>query len=85
VLALPFHVAMNPTVTELPAASAPLHDTLVSVTFVPLWAYAAFQAWLTVCPSTNVNRTVQDVVAAVPVFCTVTPAWKPVAHWLVTW
>jgi len=35
------------------------------------------QIWVIVCPLGNVNVTVQEVVAVVPVFVTRTSPWKP--------
>mgnify|MGYP003423530270 CR=1 FL=1 len=73
-------LARNPKLVLAPAASVPFQLALVTVTAAPDWVSAAFQDWLTCCPSAKVQVNVHPLIAAVPVFATVTSPWNPPPH-----
>jgi hypothetical protein len=50
------------------------------VTPLPDWVSVVFQNCDTVCPLANVQDTFHPLIAAVPVFVTVTWAWNPPDH-----
>jgi len=52
---------------------------LTAVTALPLCVTVAFQAWVTVCPAANVQRSVQPESGS-PRLVTLTFAVKPPAH-----
>ena len=83
-LALPFQEAMKPTEVVAPAAMAPFQATFFTVTAAPLWVNVPFHDWEMTCPLANVKVTVQAEMAAVEVFFTVIPPWKPPSHWFWT-
>lgn len=66
------------------AATVPLYGALVTVTLLPLTVSVPFQSWLIVCPLGSVQRTVQAFMVAASLLVTVTSAWNPPGHLLVT-
>src|SRR5215475_14977741 len=54
-----------------------------TVTDDPLWVTVPFHNWVIVCPFANVQVTVHELRAVLPLV-TLTFAWKPVFHWLTT-
>ena len=74
-----FGAPRKPNVVMALAASEPLNDRFLTVTFEPFVVSAPFQSWVMVCPLASVQVTVQALMAALPAF-TVTSAWKPPDH-----
>ena len=77
---VPFQLARKPKFAVPPAPMAPLYDAFVTVTAVPDWVTLPLHSWVMVCPLANVQRRVQPLIAAVPVFVIFTSPWKPPGH-----
>lgn len=82
-LPLPFQLAMKPKAVELPAPTAPFHGRFFAVTAVADWVTLAPHAWLICCPPPKAKPVLHPAIVLVPVFLTLTSAWKPPLHWLV--
>ena len=70
-------LAVKPIVTEPPGASDGLQVGAAAVIVVPDWVTVAFQPLCSVTPDGTVQVAVHGLTAFVPVFLTVTLAWKP--------
>lgn len=83
---VPLQEAWKPgsTASELPAAIELFTETFVTVTALPDCEKLPFQPNVTICPLAKEKRSVQPLIAVVPVFVIVKPAWKPPDHWLTT-
>jgi hypothetical protein len=81
---VPAQLARNPKAVFAFGARDPFQLSLRTVTALPDWVCRPPQSWLMLCPLPNVHVTCQLVVAFVPVLVTVTEAWNPPGHWLVT-
>lgn len=68
--------AMKPKVADLPAASVPLYDMLVAVTFAPDWVKVASHIWLMAWLPGNVQPTFQPLRPEDPAV-TVNWPWNP--------
>ena len=66
------------------AASDPFQVALRAVTAAPLVVSVVLQDWVMLWPLGSVQETVQLPIAELPAV-TVTWAWKPPCHELVTW
>lgn len=74
------HVPWKPNWVLLPDAIAALKSTFFAVTAVPDWVTVAFHAFATFVSPGKLNVSVQPLIAAVPVFETVTLAVMPPGH-----
>src|SRR5690606_28931975 len=82
---VPFQVARNPMFAPAPGARLPFQVSLCTVTPAPTWSSCPPQYWVTCWPSVKVNATSQPVIGEVPVLVTLTSAWNPPCHSLITW
>jgi hypothetical protein len=73
-------LAVNPIVTEAPAASEGAQLGAADVNVVPDCVTVAFHPLCSVTPEGTAQVAVHGLTAAVPVFRTVTEAWNPPCH-----
>jgi hypothetical protein len=73
-------LAVNPIVTEAPAASDGAQLGAAAVNVVPDCVTVAFHPFCSVTPEGTVQVAVHGLTTAVPVLRTVTEAWKPPCH-----
>lgn len=76
--------AMKPNCVLAWAASDPFQATLRAVTVEPLVVSVVLHDWVMLWPLGSVQPTVQPEMALLPAV-TVTWAWKPPCHELLTW
>jgi hypothetical protein len=74
---------MNPNVVDAPDARLLFQLNGFTVTDEPLTVSVPLHNWVMVWPLGSVQVTVQELIAAAPAF-TVTSAWKPPGHQLIT-